>query len=367
LALFAPAPGSPIAVAAGPGEAVIGDMNKDGKPDLVVSLERPRSITVMPGRGDGQFRYTPGSGTLVPDNAGEMALGDVNGDGNLDLAFVSHDSYAVTMLLGDGKGGLALAPNSPIVMKHGQHPHTHGLAMADLNGDKKLDLVTVNNADNDVSVSFGDGRGGFAPAPGSPFAVGPSPYPLALADVNHDGRLDIVATATATGPHRREQLPISRALTLLLADGRGGFRPSQLPLRTGEPWSVAIGDVNGDGQPDILVTHHEMSALTVLLGDGRGGFTETSGSPLDFGHTAFQIALADLNRDGKPDVLAAGGDGVRVMIGDGRGGFRAAPHSPFLTGPGTWRFALGDVNADSKPDLVTSSSENNTVSVLLGQ
>src|SRR5256884_3953126 len=171
---------------------------------------------------------------------------------------------------------------SPILMKDGHHPHTHGLGIGDLNGDGKLDLATVNNADNDISIAFGDGRGNFTRAP-SPFAVGPSPYPLALGDVNNDGHPDIVATATATGPQRAQQLPFSRVLTLLLNDGRGGFRSSRLPLRTGQPWFVAIGDVNGDRKADLVATHHEQSELTVLLGDGKGGFTETNASPFDFG------------------------------------------------------------------------------------
>lgn len=362
--LFAPAPGSPITVAGGASNVALGDLNRDGKSDLVVASGEVRSITVLLGQGDGQFRGKPDTAIAVTDSPGEMVLGDVNSDDKLDLAVVSHDSYGVMLLLGDGKGGLAVAPNSPIVMKVGQRPHTHGLGMGDLNGDGKLDLAIVNNSDNDISVAFGDGRGSFIRAPGSPFAVGPSPYPLALGDVNSDGRLDIVATTTATGPARAQQLPFSRALTLLLADGRGGFRPSKLPLGTGQPWFVAIGDLNGDRKPDLVATHHERSALTVLLGDGKGGFTEASGSPFDSGHDVFHIAVADANRDGKPDVVAAAGDGLRVMLGDGRGSFKPAPHSPFLTGKGTWRLAVGDVNRDGKVDVVTGSER---VSVLLGQ
>jgi hypothetical protein len=362
--IFASAPGSPVPVACGASNVVIGDLNKDSKPDLIVTCGQGRAVTVLLGTRDGNFRAS--NPVSVPDGPGEVVLGDLNGDSNLDVAIDSHDSYNVVVLLGDGKGGLALAANSPIVMKEGTHPHTHGLAIADINGDHKLDLITVNNSDNDVSIAFGDGRGGFTRAPAT-FPVGPSPYPLAVGDVNNDGHLDIINTATATGPMRRQQLPLSFALTLLLNDGRGGFRSSQLPLRTGEPWSVAVGDVNDDRKQDLVVTHHNQSVLTVLLGDGVGRFTEVDNSPFDFGRTAFEVILADVNRDGQLDALAAAGEGVRVMLGDGHGNFKPAPGSPFLTGKGVWRLAVADINADGKLDVVTSNMESNSVGILLGQ
>jgi hypothetical protein len=361
--MFVAAPASPISVACEPSSVVVGDMNKDSKPDLVVACGQARTLTVFLNTG-GNFRAA--SPVSVPDSPGDIELGDLNGDGNLDLAINSHDSYGVVVMLGDGKGGVALAPNSPIVMRDGTHPHTHGLAIADMNGDRKLDLITVNNADNDISIAFGDGRGGFTRAPAT-FAVGPSPYPLAVGDVNNDSRLDIISTATATGPLRRQQLPSSFALTLLLNDSGGGFRRSELPLRTGEPWFAAVGDVNGDRKPDLVATHHERSELTVLLGDGAGKFTETPGSPFDFGRSAFEVVLADVNRDGRLDALAAAGEGVRVMLGDGRGNFSAAPGSPFLTARGVWRLALADLNADNKLDLVTTNSESSSLSILLGR
>ena len=361
-ALFTNAAGSPVAVQGGPGNVLIGDMNNDRKPDLVVALGRARSITVLEGKGNGQFGAAL-SNTTVAEAPGEMALGDLNGDGKLDVAVSSHDSYGVALLIGDGKGGLAQSPNSPIVMRVGQHPHTHGLAVVDINRDNKLDLITCNSTDNDISLALGDGRGNFTRAPQS-YPVGPSPYPFGVGDVNNDGYPDIVATATATGPQRRQQLPLSRALTLLLSDGKGGLTPRQLPLRTGEPWFAAMADLNRDGKADIVATHHDQSAVTVMIGDGRGGFTEANGSPFDFGVSLYQLIIADVDRDATMDVVATNGNSIRVLLGDGRGAFNAAASIP--VGPGAWRMAAVDLNGDGAIDLVTSNSESNSLSVLLG-
>ena len=356
-----------IALQSKPSNVELADLNKDGRLDLIVASEEAKTVTVMIGeKGGAPFSTATARTITLSESPGEMAVGDVNSDGHLDLALDHHESYNVTLLLGNANGSFSTAPNSPIVMKQGQHPHTHGLGLGDFNGDGKLDLATVNNEDNDISVAFGDGRGGFTNAPGSPFAVGPSPYPLTLADVNGDGRLDIVSNASATGPNRAQQLATSRALTLLIGDGHGGFKRNDVPLRTGQPWSAAVGDLNGDRKPDLVATHHDQSSLTVLLSDGAGGFREIAGSPFDMGHNVWRVALADVNRDKRLDVIAAGGDSVRVLLGDGTGNLKPAPLSPFATASGTWRLALGDINADGKPDVVTSNTDSKSVTVLFG-
>lgn len=351
-----------------PSNVELADLNKDGRLDLIVASDEARAISILFGqKAEIPFRTANAPTVTLPERPGEMAVGDLNGDGRLDLALDSHDSYNVMLLLGDANGILTVAANSPVVMKQGQHPHTHGIGMGDINSDGKLDLATVNNEDNDVSVALGDGRGGFAIAPRSPFAVGPSPYPLTIGQVNSDAHLDIVSNATATGPRRVEQLAASRALTLLLGDGQGGFRRSDIPLRTGQPWFAAIGDLNGDGKADLFATHHEASVLTVLQGDGAGNFREVANSPFDMGHNVWRIGLADVNRDRRLDVIAAAGDGIRVMLGDGTGNFKPAPHSPIATAAGTWRLALGDINADGKSDIVTSNTDGKSITVLLGK
>ncbi|HKO62204.1 MAG TPA: VCBS repeat-containing protein [Pyrinomonadaceae bacterium] len=359
------APGVRIALPSKPSNVELADLNKDGRLDLIVASDEAKTVMVMMGeKGDLPFRAATARTFTLAESPGEIAVGDVNGDGRLDLALDHHDSYNVTLLLGDANGSFSPAPNSPIVMKQGQHPHTHGLGMGDFNGDGKLDLATVNNEDNDISVALGDGRGGFTNAPQSPFAVGPSPYPLTLADVNTDGRLDIVSNSSGTGPNRAQLLAASRSLTLLIGDGQGGFKRNDVPLRTGQPWFAAVGDLNGDRKPDIVATHHDQSMLTVLLGDGAGGFREIAGSPVDMGHNVWRAALADVNGDKRLDVIAAGGDSVRVMLGDGAGNFKPAPN-PYTTAPGTWRVVIGDLNQDNKPDIVTSNTDSSSVTVLL--
>jgi hypothetical protein len=355
--LFVAAPGSPIPVSGGPQNVGVGDVNGDGKLDLVVPTKS--QTVVLLGDGRGGFRRAPGS--PLPYRGGEMGVGDVNGDGKLDLALADHDSYAITVLLGDGRGGFSQAPGSPFAGKDGQHPHTHGLALADLNGDGKLDMVIGNNDDGDVAVLLGDGRGGFTRARGSPFPIGPSPYPIDVGDVNGDGHPDIVAPNSG---------PNNRTVTVLLGDGRGGFRPapgSPFTTATG-PYHAVLGDVNGDGKPDIVATHDDSDKVSILLGDGRGGFRLAPHSP--FGVDGARVGgpvVKDVNGDGRADLVIAAADAVRVLLGDGRGGFRPAPGSPFATGKGVWRLAVADFNGDGKPDIAAAGYESNNVTILLAR
>lgn len=360
--LFSAAAGSPLGVPFAPGGVLLGDINHDGLPDLVVRSSESPQIAVYFGNGSGGFLLAPGSPLALQEPASEIAAGDLNGDDWLDLVLANHDSYRIQILIGDGSGSFIPHTNSLLELKRGQHPHTHGLALGDLNNDGHLDLVTGNTTDSDVVVGIGDGKGGFAPAPGSPFEVAQGPYPLALDDLNNDGNLDLAITSTLNAGGGS-----GRSLTILLGDGTGGFRRLQTPVKTPDPWFVAIADVNGDRIADLLTSHWESGKLTVLLGAGDGSFLETPSSPLDFGHAIWYLGLADMNGDGKPDLAAAADDSLRLMIGDGSGLFSPAPGLPYPTGGGSWRLAIGDLNADGKPDLLTSNLTDNSVTILLAR
>jgi hypothetical protein len=290
-----------------------------------------------------------------------MLLADFNGDGVLDFAGSHHDRYEIVLLLGRGDGTFTSAAGSPFSARApGKRPHTHALAAADVNRDGKLDLITANNEDGDLSILLGDGKGGFTPARGSPFPCGPSPYPVALADVNDDRNLDIVVPNTAPGP---------TTITVLLGDGRGEFRAApRSPFKANDrAYFVAVADLNGDNKPDIVATHDDTSIASLHLGDGKGNFVPANNSPLELGNRGWSVVPVDLNRDGKIDLAFGAEHGVAVFLGDGRGDFQRAAGSPFRTGRGTWRIEVIDVNHDGKPDFITNNVESNDISILLAQ
>ncbi len=359
---FAPAAGSPFAVGTNPESVVVADVNGDGRPDIVTANQNSDDVTVLLGNGVGSFApaagspFAAGAGSLVGPVS--VAVADVNSDGHPDIVTANQSSNNVTVLLGQVGGGFAPAAGSPFAVE----TDPVSVAVADVNSDGRPDIVTANGASNNVTVLLGQAGGGFAPAAGSPFAVGTEPRSVAVADVNGDGRPDIV-TANET----------SDDVTVLLGNGDGSFAPAaSSPFATDASYaySVAVADVNGDGRPDIVTANSDPPFnVTVLLGNGDGSFAPAAGSPFAVG--AFNpgsVAVADVNGDGRPDIVTANGgsDNVTVLLGNGAGSFAPAVGSPFAVGTGGGAVAVADVNGDGRPDIVTVNSESSNATVLLG-
>ncbi len=365
---FVEAPGSPIDVGPMAGRPAVADCNRDGNPDIVVacgtccgSSPDPRSghVAVLLGDGKGGFRMAEGVPVKVAPSVRKLALGDLDGDGAVDVVAAEHDSYDVTVLLGDGRGGFR--PGTVVATGSGARPHTHDIALADVNADGRLDVITTSANDNAIPVLLGDGRGGFAPAPGSPFATGRHPYDgISVRDLNGDGSIDIAVPLLAAGK-----------IGILWGDGRGGFvSAADARYPVGErPGYTAAGDINGDGYPDVLATHDDVGMVDVLLGGPAGKFRFAEGSPIRLTSAVWGIDLGDVDGDGDLDAALGAMMGANpvVLLGDGRGGFVEARGAVTGSGQAPNYTTLADLDRDGRLDLVTGNYASGDVSVYLSR
>ena len=351
--MFAPAPGSPFVVGSRPGDVAVADVNGDGAADVIAANAGDGSIGVLLGDGDGAFRPVPGNAPRIGATPHLIAVGDFNSDARLDLAASSHDSNDVFVLLGDGRGGFAPAPGPPVAAFAGVKAHNHGLAAADVNGDGALDLTLGHQETGQIAVLLGDGKGRFAAGPGSPLRLGRGFYPHALADVDGDGKIDLVAPDI-----------LGSAIVVALGDGRGGFAaaPGSPISVKARPFYVLLADLDGDGRTDVIATHDDIDDVDVLLGEGGGRFRSTGG--FHAGGRGWEIAAIDLNGDNRKDLLMLGNGALRGFLGDGQGGF-VAFGSPYPTPRDSWTFGIADVNKDGRADVVFADLVTGRLTVLL--
>jgi hypothetical protein len=343
-----------------PGALAGGDFNRDGKLDLAVGCGGTGDVAIFLGDGRGGLREA-GSYPAGPSPT-EIAVADLNRDGNLDLAIANHGIPRVTILLGDGRGGFRPAPGSPLTVR--SRPHPHSIDSCDVNGDGFLDLVIDSFGENRLTLLLGDGKGGFA-SPGVPIDVGRKPYRnLRLADLDGDGKCDIVM------PNM-----VERGVTILFGDGRGGFRGSEgPPIPAGpSPFAVAVGDINGDGKPDLAVANYSGhitdpsgDGLTFLLGDGRGHFR--MGPKIPTGRGSGDVAVGDVDGDGIADAVTAdaGSRGVTIAYG-GPNGLSPGRAIVVPLGKEFWRVLLADIDGNGRADLVTANAEDHSITILMSR
>jgi FG-GAP-like repeat len=353
-----------FAVGRAPGCVLVEDFDDDGKLDIVVANERGSDVSVLLGDGKGAFSPARGSPFPAGHNPNDLAVGDFDRDGRLDLAIANHETQHLTVLLGDGQGGLTPARNSPFTVA--VRPHTHGVATGDFNGDGILDLVTDSWAEDRLAVLFGDGKGSFG-TPGTYVAVGKHPYQrIRVADLNGDGKA-VIVSPNLEGDN----------VTILLGDGKGGFRQlSTSPFPCGDsPFNVAVGDVNADGKPDLAIVNSPSSTsdrsgkdgLTILIGDGLGAFTTLPGSPFVSGKLPNIPAIGDVNGDGVADVAVSSPDAENVTIFTMSREGSIASRTTILVQGHPKGLAIRDVNGDGKAEIVITNNATDSVTVITGK
>jgi hypothetical protein len=347
-----------------PNDVAAGDFNGDGIPDLVVANEAQGaslavgSVGILLGNGDGTFQpqvnYATGVGSIG------VTVGDFNGDGKLDVAVTNRNDGTVSVLLGKGDG--TFQPQVSYAV--GDQPLA--ITVGDFNGDGKPDLAVANWNEDTVSILLGNGDGTFQTA--TRLVVGSQPMSIAVGDVNGDGKLDVLVGNVGSG-----------TVSVLLGNGDGTFQTQKTVPVAAEPIGIAVGDFNGDGKLDIAVANGDdgwvnedlgapnNNEIAVLLGNGDGTFQ----TPVQYATTtgaANAIATADINHDGKLDLVVAngtefGGNTFNLFLGNGDGTFQAA--TTHATGNTPRAVVVADFNGDGRLDVAVQGA--GMVNISLGE
>jgi elongation factor P hydroxylase len=353
----------------------VGDLNGDGKSDLVVANRDSNTVSVLlntTAAGATTPTFAPKVDFAAGSFPNSVAVADLNGDGKPDLVVANLTANSVSVLLNTTAPGAAAPSFAPKVdFAAGAYPHS--VTVADLNGDGKPDLVVANLNANSVSVLLNTtAPGAAAPsfAPKVDFAAGAYPYSVAVADLNGDGKPDLVVA----------NLNVSVLLNTTVIGAATivpDFPPAAVFATGAVPVSVAVGDLNGDGKPDIVVSNISRgtggNTISVLLNTTMPGAATPSFTPhVDFagGDEPLSVAIADLNGDGRPDIAVVDyqTQSVGVLINQTAPGASTPSFAPlvnFAVGPGPDGLAIGDLNGDGKPDLVVTNQGSDSVSVLL--
>ena len=356
----------------GPNAATIGDFNNDGKLDIAVAnacgdrqCGTNGRVKILLGNGDGTFTEGMKYRSARNGNSVALATADFNNDGKLDLAVVNtgiNINGDVSVLLGDGKGGFgppkAFAPGGVPLF----------VATGDFNHDGNMDMAVTLNNPGEVSVLLGKGNGKFEPAVTYPVEIGPQG--LAVADVNGDSIPDLLVVNECGHVDGCRQGTVS----VLLGNGDGTFQPQQSYFVGIFPLTVAVADVNHDGKPDLVLdlpcgtdTNCVSNAgIAVLLGNGDGTFQNVQ-SFIGNATDSIRVSVGDFNGDGNLDAVSLDyRNGLAVFYkGKGDGTFTAGP--TFAVGINPNSTSVGDFNGDNKPDVAILNQLNYDVSVLLNK
>lgn len=324
------------------------DLNNDGKLDLVSANFQngnAYAISVLLGNGDGTFQAAKNFGAGI--DAISLAIGDLNGDGKLDVATVAWTSSAtVNVFYGNGDGTFQTGPSYPV----GYPPQ--GVAIGDLRGNGKQDLVVISN-DNTLDILFGNGDGTFQTAVGYNLG-GSGSASVTLKDSRGNGKLDVLVAGYDSG------------LFVLLNKGDGTFQ-TPVNYTTGGTGSriIETADLNHDNKPDLVIANFTSNSFSVFFGNGNGSFQLDKTYTVD--GLPFNLLVRDFNNDGKLDVVTSNAHkNVSIFWGNGDGTFQTTS-ADFPVGSDPGVVTAGDFRGDGRLSLVETNPGSRSIAVMLNQ
>ena len=339
-----------------PVSLVCGDLNKDNLLDIATANQKIKSTAIPFGQSDKKFptaRY-PSRISLCTML---IAVGDFNNDRRLDIVTANYDADTVSFLRGYGDGSFDLQS----ILSTGNTSSPTAVVASDLNNDGRLDILVANFGTNNIEIFFGHGNGEFSSQTTYFMGLDSKPICIVAADFNNDTHLDIAVANIAANDVR-----------ILLSDADGNFS-SQHTYFTGNgsrPISIAVADFNNDGRIDITVANVQTSTVGVLLGHGNGTFQNQKTFSTGAYSFPTSLAVGDLDKDGNMDIVVAnretGEEHILVLLGDGHGNF--SNHGKYITETGSvlCYVAIGHFNNDSQLDMAAANYGTQEIGIFLG-
>jgi hypothetical protein len=340
-----------------PASVVVADLNNDNHLDIIITDSGNDSLGIFLGCGNGTFQggrfYSTGSGS----GSYSVAVGDFNNDNQLDIVVANNGINNIGVFLGSGDGTFS----SQITFSTGNNSQPYAVTAGDFNNDDRLDIAVANNGTNNVGIFLGYGNGTFASQVTHSTDSGMYLSSIAVGDFNNDNQLDVVITTynAYTGGN----------LYVFLGYGNGTFSVKTIPTEgISSRYDAVVGDLNNDGELDIIVAAQDYFSVIVFLGYGNGTFSSPSFYLTGSQSHPYACALGDVNNDNRLDVVIVDvfNNNFAVLFGDGHGSF--FNERSYSTGNDSdpLSVAFGDFNDDRILDIVVANHNTNTIGVFLG-